>query len=817
MKPKIAFRNSLTVSVLSVMLLLSLPAAGQNARISVDASRVMNTISPLIYGSCIEDVNHEIYGGLYDQKIFGESFEEPAETVVYDGFKSHNGNWVLDGGVMKVNRGWGFQLIEQSNPFGDGSVEVDLKFTGTRGENAGLTVRVGEAGKGSDNFDGYEISLSYDGKKLIFGKHRYNWEPLKEADVAFNPLDWTHLKVELIGPEIRIFLNRSSEPALTYTDTQSPLLTGKVGLRAYYAETAFRDLTITDAGGVHAKPFTPVTRPDVSAMWDLIQAPGCKADFRVDTDHPFNGKNCQMVRLATEPGRAGVANRSLNRWGIGVRKDQLFTGRIYLKADGLKGPVTVALQSADGLKTYASVSFDQIPRDWKQYVFKLKSASADPAARLAIWIDKPGTLWIDQVTLMQTGKDHFRGLPYRADIGEAVVDEGLTFMRYGGSMVNAAEYRFKKMIGDRDRRPPYTGLWNKYSTNGFGIEDFVAFCEAAGFTSAFAINIEETAQDAADMVEYLNGDASTPWGRKRAENGHPKPYNVKYIEIGNEECLNDQTMDADYAHYIDRFLDLYQAMHAKDPSVQFIISAWWRPEVPQVKNTFLKLDGKAAYWDYHPWADPENAGLAIDSALTLMKQKIHEWNPKTTLKCAIFEENGDLHNMQRALGHATTLNAVRRHSEFLLTSCPANALQPWKQNDNGWDQGQVFFTPTQVWGMPPYYAQQMASENHLPLRVWSEAHGGSDVTAAVSEDGKSLVIHVVNYTGKPVDADIEVKGFKGQKSSANISTLSGNLSDRNTPDEPGKIVPQRSVAKIQGDTFKRTFPAYSYTLIRLGQ
>lgn len=79
-------------------------------------------------------------------------------------------------------------------------------------------------------------------------------------------------------------------------------------------------------------------------------------------------------------------------------------------------------------------------------------------------------------------------------------------------MINIPGYRFKKMIGDRDKRPPYHGHWYRWSTNGFGIEDFLQFCEKAGFTAAFAVNIEETPQDMADMIEYLNGPVTSEWG-----------------------------------------------------------------------------------------------------------------------------------------------------------------------------------------------------------------------------------------------------------------------------------------------------------------
>lgn len=98
-----------------------------------------------------------------------------------------------------------------------------------------------------------------------------------------------------------------------------------------------------------------------------------------------------------------------------------------------------------------------------------------------------------------------------------------------------------------------------------------------------------------------------------------------------------------------------------------------------------------------------------------MKNLFLQWNPQTTMRCAILEENGNNHNMSRALAHAVMLNVVRRAAGFVPLDSPANALQPYQQNDNGWDQGQIFFSPSQVWMQPPFYAQQMAATHHQPF------------------------------------------------------------------------------------------------------
>jgi alpha-L-arabinofuranosidase len=316
------------------------------------------------------------------------------------------------------------------------------------------------------------------------------------------------------------------------------------------------------------------------------------------------------------------------------------------------------------------------------------------------------------------------------------------------------------------------------------------------------------------MVEYLNGDISTPWGAKRATNGHPAPFHVKYIEIGNEEAMNNGDSADDYLHYIECFNDLYTAMKAKDPNLKFINASWWRPESPNMKQVFDALNGKADYWDFHPWTDNLSAGKTVETELQQMQNLFNQWDMNTTMKCAIFEENGNTHNLQRAIAHASVLNAVRRMSDFVLTSCVANALQPYQQNDNGWDQGQIFFTPAQVWRQPTFYAQQMAAANHLPYRVKQTSIDSTlDITATSDKNRQTLVIHVVNTNPNVVNQAFALENFNAAET-AQLVVLQGNLKDENTPDQPEKIVPQLSEIILNGRDFSLNFPPHSYTILK---
>lgn len=813
--------NSLLIS----SLLLATPGAPQaDARITVSPAKVVNRITPWMYGSCIEDVNHEIYGGLYAQRIFGESFEEPPLSP-FDGWNAYGGNWRLRDGALQVDPDAGAKLVRQSPSIENGTVDVEVRFPDANAENAGLILRVTDPRTGADSWNGYEVSLNPRNRTLILGRHRYNWEALKTVPAPVEIGRWHRLKVELQNATLRVFLDGSATPLLEHIDASPLAGPGLVGVRTWNSRAEFRRLNVTANGKTTTDNLEQErgATQTVSGMWDPIVTGDAQAQFTWDRQltggrtNPYNSEHSQMFSHSGGGGTVGIANRGLNRWGISVRKGQPMQGYFYAQAVGaMNSTVTVALQSVDGARTYARQVIPLTENNaWKRYDFRLSPTETDANARFAILLEQPGIVQVDQVYLSDTGKALFGDGPFRADIGNALKAQGLTFLRYGGTMVNAPQYRWKQMIGDRDKRPQYRGHWYPYSTNGFGIEEFLQFCEAAKIEPAFAINIDETPEDAADLVEYLNGLVTSPWGAKRAANGHPKPYNVRYIQIGNEEGLDGNP--AWYRRYLERFKILYAAMRPRDPNVNYVIAAWWNPDQPLCKQIAQELGDKAALWDLHVGGDNLRDADDVDRTLTQMKQLFAEWIPGSPMKVAIFEENGNRHDFQRALGHARILNVTQRHGDFVLMDCPANCLQPLGQNDNGWDQGQVFFLPDKVWGMPPYYAQQMAAQNHQPLRVASETtspNGDLDVTATKSEDGRTLVLKIVNSGATAHGATLNLGEFT-PANSAEVWTLSEHLTTVHTPGAPDLARPIRSKLAVSGPAFDYTFQGHSYTILRL--
>jgi alpha-L-arabinofuranosidase len=592
----------------------------------------------------------------------------------------------------------------------------------------------------------------------------------------------------------------------------APLGNGNVGVQTMNANAEFRNFTTTTGSTVITSAFVGIPAADVSGQWNPVQTGTAQAAFGLDSSNPYNTSFSQRVQFVSGTGTVGIANQGLNRWGIAVTEGSAYPGRVHLRTSGLAGAVTVSLQSADGSRIYASQSLTGVTSGWQKFPFTLIPNVTDPNARFVIALDAPGTLWIDEAVLTGSPDPDYPGVTVRPDIANAVKAGGLTFMRYGGSAANMPGYRWKQMIGDRDLRPMYEGNWHPNTSNGFAIEEFVAYCRVSGIEPAFAINIEETPQDMADMVEYLNGAATTSWGAVRAANGHPEPYGVRYIEIGNEEAI-DPTL---YDHYIERFKLLAPAMKAVDPGLSLVIAAWWRGDADS-QRVFTALEGLADYWDIHIWIDSRYRGFGVNDELARAQALFQQWVPGAKMKVVIFEENGVTHDLERALAHATILNAVRRHADFVLVDCEADAMQAWCQNDNGWDQGHLFFTPDKVWGMPNYHLEKMAAENHLPLLVNSVVTGNPslDVTVTKSLDGTAVCLHVVNLSPAASTATLNLANLNSINPVAEAWTISGNPSDVNTLDQPLAIQPIGQDIVNASNSFSYTFPGISYTVIRL--
>jgi alpha-N-arabinofuranosidase len=278
-----------------------------------------------------------------------------------------------------------------------------------------------------------------------------------------------------------------------------------------------------------------------------------------DTARPFNGARC--VRLAATRRQPAL----LTQTGLAVKRSASCAFAGYFRADNPSLAVKVRLkaQLPDGSwMTLASAKLPRLSPEWRKYAVTLVSAGQSDRVVFEVRAEGQGCVWADKLSLMPT--EQRKG--WRPDAIEAIKDTRPAVVRWGGSACDPGAYRWKNGIGDRDARVPFPNkVWGRIDSNDVGIDEFCQFCELVEAQPLICLSFSDGPQNAADLVEYCNGDANTVWGAKRAANGHPAPYRVKYWQIGNE-------ISGDNEDYLGQFPVFAQKMKQADPTILLLAS-----------------------------------------------------------------------------------------------------------------------------------------------------------------------------------------------------------------------------------------------------
>jgi alpha-L-arabinofuranosidase len=618
-------------------------------------------------------------------------------------------------------------------------------------------------------------------------------------------------------------------------DVQANQVVGKVS--RCLTGACIEDVNHEIYGGIYSQmifgesfqePAPPGKGQDVSGMWRPIARGTASGRYALVKQSPFAGKQSQQIIFESGSGEVGIENQGLNRWGLDFVAGKAYQGYVWARAEK---PTTLvaALESHDGSRRYAEQSLNVAAGQWQRLDFVATASADDKSGRFSLILQQPASVTIGHAFLQPGDWGRFKGLPVRRDVAQGLIDQGITVLRYGGSMVNDGGYKWKNMIGPRDRRPPYSGTWYRYSSNGWGIPDFMAFSEAAGFEYVPAFNMGETPPDMADFVDYAKAAPDSQWGRKRAADGHPAPFGLGYLELGNEERVDEK--------YAEQFEALAAAIWAREPKMILVVGdfAYDRPiqdpfrfagaashittlAAHQRILRFAKQHDGEVWFDVHVWTDQPVASNASLNGMLSFADALDKIADGAKHKVVVFEYNSGNHSIRRALANAIATIAIERDGRLPIVSC-ANCLQPDKQNDNGWDQGLLFLNPSQVWLQPPGYVTRMFSRNYLPQLVKCEATSVGrplDVDAKRSADGKTLVLQVVNPGDRSVTARIHLKGFVPGNPQAQVTELSGPMEAANTAEHMNSVVPHQSnwTHGLKDGTTSYAFPPRSFTIIR---
>jgi alpha-N-arabinofuranosidase len=525
-----------------------------------------------------------------------------------------------------------------------------------------------------------------------------------------------------------------------------------------------------------------------------------RAVYTKDRTNPVSGKVCQ--RIAVRPG--ATCTVGISQDGLAVERGKACVFTCYLRQQGLERPVQVQLRHEG--RGYATAEFRPAAA-WKKFRARLVPSHGDAAATLTISFRGPGTLWLDNASLMPEGT--IGG--WRPDVVAAVRALKPGIIRFGGSALddgNLGDFEWRDTIGDPDRRKPFRA-WGGLQPMGPGLEEIVQFCRHVGAEPLICVRFSgRTPADAAAQVEYFNGSADTPMGKRRAQNGHPKPYAIHYWQVGNERSGKD---------YEGRLADFCEAMRKADPSITLLSSY---PTAGVLRRAGGLLDMVCP----HHYDIADRAGVERD--LARIRALVRTHTPRRSIKVAVTEWNttaGDagprrarLWTLENALACARYHNLLHRHGELVVLANRSNLTNSFCSGIIQTDNHRLFKTPT-------YYAQQLYATlaGDRPLRIASAvpADLAPDLSATLSAGGDALILFAVNDTLRDVTRPLDFSAFGSKGQELEVWTLTdrqraGEPDIANSFAEPERVAPVTSRFRAASARFAYRFPALSLTVLR---
>jgi alpha-N-arabinofuranosidase len=525
-----------------------------------------------------------------------------------------------------------------------------------------------------------------------------------------------------------------------------------------------------------------------------------RADYGRDPHDPVSGAVCQ--RISARPGAPCVVGISQD--GIFVDRGGACTFSCYLRREGFRGPVRVRLHREG--KEYASCEF-QPGAAWKKFRARVVPSHRDTNATLTIDFRGPGTLWLDSASLMP--ENAVDG--WRPDVVEALRALKPGVIRFGGSTLddpNLGEFEWRDTVGDADRRKPFRA-WGGLQPTGPGLEEIVQFIRRVGAEPLICVRFSKrTPQDAADEVQYFNGGPDTPMGKLRAANGHPRPYAIKYWQVGNERSG---------AGYEARLADFCKAMKKADPAIQ-LFSSYPTPGVLRAAGRWLD------YVCPHHYECEDLA--AEENSIRGVSDMLRRYVPRRPIKIAVTEWNttgGDwgprrarLWTLENALACARYHNLLHRHADIVAIANRSNLTNSFCSGILQTDNHRLYKTPT-------YYVQQLYATlaGDRPLKIVSDAPADvwPDVSATLSPAGDAVVLFAVNAGLEDVTRPLDFSAFAGQGRDVDVWTLAdrngiGEPDAANSFAEPERVAVARSTFRAEGSRFSYRFPRLSVTVLR---
>ncbi|PWA51146.1 alpha-L-arabinofuranosidase 1 [Artemisia annua] len=469
-----------------------------------------------------------------------------------------------------------------------------------------------------------------------------------------------------------------------------------------------------EAGGQHS--------PSLIDPWSLI---GDDSLVRVSTDlsSPFK-RNPVALRMEVlcdkncPAGGVGIFNPGY--WGMNIEQGKTYNLVLHIRSPESIN-VSVSLTDSIGMQSLASTNIIETDvSNWTKVVAKLEAKATNKNARLQLQTNKKGVIWFDQVSLMPD--DTYKGHGFRNDLFKMVQDLEPAFIRFPGGCFVEGEYlknafRWKETVGPWEERPGHYGdVWFYWTDDALGHYEFFLLAEDLGAAPIWVFNngvshqesvdpslIEPYVQEALDGIEFARGSSNSTWGSVRAAMGHPEPFDLKYVAIGNEDCGKP--------HYRENYLKFYAAIRKAYPDIQMISNC---------DASSKPLDHPADMYDYHIYSD-------ASTVFSLAKAFDHtsRTGPKAFVsEYAVTGKDAGMGSLLASLGEAGFLIGLEKNSDAVEMASYA-PLFVNKNNiniehsNNGkyfillrWQPDAIVFDSSQSYGTPSYWMQHFFKKSN---------------------------------------------------------------------------------------------------------
>ncbi|CAN6278760.1 unnamed protein product [Urochloa humidicola] len=521
----------------------------------------------------------------------------------------------------------------------------------------------------------------------------------------------------------------------------------------------------------------------------------------------------RMEVLCNDCPAAGVGIYNPGFWGMNIEDGKMYNLVMHVKSLEATN-LTISLTSSDGLQKLASVTLEVLgTSNWTKLEQKLVARGTDRTSRLQITTSKKGIVWFDQVSLMPA--DTYKGHGFRTELMTMLLDLKPRFLRFpGGCFVEGNwlknSFKWKETIGPWEERPGHYGdVWNYWTDDGLGYYEFLQLTEDlgalpiwvfnAGISHSDAVNssmIEPFVKDALDGIEFATGSTESTWGSVRASMGHPERFELKFVAIGNENCLN--------GFYQENYIKFYSAIRDAYPGIQIISNC-----------DSLSLTHPTNLYDFHIYTN------ATD--LFLKKNKFDmapRIGPKAFVSEYAVRDEKDPGNatLFAALAEAAFLIALEKNSDAIEMASYAPLLV--NNNDRSWLPDAIVFNSWQQYGTPSYWMQMLFRESSgaviHPVTITS-SYSDSLVASAIiwkDTDNSFLRVKIVNFGSHAVNLTVRATGLEASVSAieSRVTVLtSSKVMDGNSFKNPNNVVPVTRELPNAGEEMDALLTPYSFT------